>query len=733
MSQHEINRDIVQKDTRPLGQRIGEIFKDLNYFRGLMLTLILLQLLTPALWLLWIFVSLISIAYISDLKLKMPLRVPQDIGGIDPSEYYTLNSTFNYWLFKGTRSRRIYQAAKGILYWGNLRTDDPKQQGMENWSTNSDARTHAFLSGTTGSGKSEALYGIVHNTLCWGSGAIYADGKADISLPFTIWSLCRRTGRDDDFLHMNLLTGGRDPYVDMVSAEKARIQGKEYFTEKNGAARSNTMNPFYGGAADFQLQLLVSLLPKSDGAGSQWQEKAISLADALIRCLRYKHVRGDLTSGIEAIREYMALEELVKLYQEGLAGLLPEAAVMPITSYLKTGLSFNFSLIDNPEKWDQEIRNQHSYLTSQFGRTLSMMMDSYGFVYNVKQPEIDMTDVLLNNRILVISIPSMEKSPQEAEALGKLALACIKLMMAENLGSNYEGTIAEILKSRATASPHPYIIITDELAYYFAQGLAVMYAQARSLGFMMIAAVQDIQGLKRSSAGNETASLLANTKFKYCLALEDTEDTFNLIKLSAGEAYYSTLTGYDYNSGVTSSWSASDNSRIEQKSRLQINDVKSLNSGEGFLIFKDALIKTNAYFIPDELKLTKLKPRVNRFIEIEPPTDLSIITDKIEQVVNTIADSSSIMKRLLATEIQLPILNDPIHRALLDEEYEINYYEDPNNPDEITSLNQQKGRLYKSAINGLSFATNLSSNELFFHEVVHQQNNLSVMETDIQF
>ncbi|EQB6624572.1 hypothetical protein ACYR0R_005915, partial [Escherichia coli] len=90
-----------------------------------------------------------------------------------------------------------------------------------------------------------------------GSGAVYADGKADISLPFTIWSLCRRLGREDDFLHLNLLTAGRDPYLDLLEEEKYRRMGQDYFNTQKGA-RSNTLNPFFSGTADFQVQLMSS-------------------------------------------------------------------------------------------------------------------------------------------------------------------------------------------------------------------------------------------------------------------------------------------------------------------------------------------------------------------------------------------------------------------------------------------------------------------------------------------
>jgi intracellular multiplication protein IcmO len=703
MSQHEIDPSTLRRDTRSFEEKITEWFLDLNNVRLLLISRVVMQVALVAIWPVSLLTSLIFWAMLLDKETKAPMRIPKDVGGDDISEYYTIRTEWKNGIFRGTRERIKYAAAGGILYWGALRTRKKYLKGSEIWSTNSDCRTHVFLAGTTGSGKSESLYGMVYNSLCWGSGAVYADGKADISLPFTIWSLCRRMGRDDDFLHLNLLTAGRDPYLDLLEEEKYRRQGEAYFNPQNGA-RSNSLNPFFSGAADFQVQLMTSLLPKADGSGAQWQEKAVNLVDAIIRCLRYKHLRGDLTSGIQAIQKYLGLENLLELYKEGEAGLLPYAAYSPIANYLKTGLSFDFSLIDEPQKWNSEVRTQHGYLTSQFQRTLQMMIESYGFVYNVRHPDIDLSDVLLNNRILVISIPSLEKSSQEAEALGKLVLSCIRLMMAENLGTKYEGTKAEILQARPTSSPVPSIIITDELAYYYASGLAVMYAQARSLGFMMVAAVQDIQGLKRGSAGEETASLLANTKFKYCLALEDGDDTFSLIQKVSGEGYFSTLSGFDYQSGTVGSWSARKDLRVESRNRINIADVKRLNSGEGFLIFKDSLIEMAAFYIPDNEKQTKLSPRINQFVEIDPPVSLEGYQTK-----KVIHSTELPLASLLLAGITAANTDNPVNDSIVEVEFRIeeelrsSYSDDTETftPSRTLTLAGQKQRLLQAALTAM--------------------------------
>jgi intracellular multiplication protein IcmO len=269
--------------------------------------------------------------------------------------------------------------------------------------------------------------------------------------------------------------------------------------------------------------------------------------------------------------------------------------------------------VDDPSKWDAEVFNQHGYLTGQFSRIFSMMMDTYSHVFSDKYPEIDMMDVLLNDRLLVVMIPSLEKSASEAASLGKLYISSIRLMMAQNLGYKLEGTKEQVLDTKATNAPNPYLIISDELAYYFAAGIAVMFAQARSLGFMMVAAVQDMQGLKRGEAADEAASMLANTKVKWVLALEDPEDTYDFIRKAGGEGYYSVLGGYDESSGaMQSSFRAQAGANIEKRNKIELPDLKKLQAGEGMVIFKDSVVPSSSFYIPDEHKKTsKLSARIN--------------------------------------------------------------------------------------------------------------------------
>lgn len=616
--EHEIAASKLSVDTRTAEQRFFAALVRPTTFRVALVGFIGLQLYLPALWPVWIITIWALVMMFQDHKFRMPLRMPKDVGGIDRTDYFeelVEEGVFS----KSTRSVRRYQDANGILYLGFLRSTSLHEQGRELWLTNSDARTHMFTVGTTGSGKSETLMGIFHNAICWGSGACYGDGKADSNLAFCLWSLARRHGREDDFLILNYLTGGMDPFERIVDEEQHDLS-----TGQTSLAQSNSLNPFAEGSADFLLQLISSLLPRASGDGAQWQQKAINMIDALLRTLCYKRAKGELDISIGIIRHFLALQNLVEFYKEGKEGKIPELAFLPIKAYFETGLpGFNPNLASQPEQWAPEVFNQHGYLTGQFARTLSMMMDTYGFIFEDKYPEIDMLDVLLNNRLLVVMIPSLEKSASEAAALGKLYISSIRLMMAQNLGYKLEGTKAEVLDAKATNAPNPSIIISDELAYYFAEGIAVMFAQARSLGFMMIAAVQDVQGLKRGEAKDESASMIANTKVKWTLALEDPEDTYRLIQAAGGKAFYSTLSGHDTTVGTfINSNKAQQSTKVEMREKIWLSDLKNLNSGEGMVIFKDAVVPAASYYIPDsEKKTTRLKARINRFLQIERPKE----------------------------------------------------------------------------------------------------------------
>ncbi|MBW6055250.1 hypothetical protein HTZ85_25460 [Escherichia coli] len=64
---------------------------------------------------------------------------------------------------------------------------------------------------TTGGGKTETIFALAINPLCWARGFTLVDGKAQNDTARTIWYLARRFGREDDVEVINLANGGKIP------------------------------------------------------------------------------------------------------------------------------------------------------------------------------------------------------------------------------------------------------------------------------------------------------------------------------------------------------------------------------------------------------------------------------------------------------------------------------------------------------------------------------------------
>ena len=79
---------------------------------------------------------------------------------------------------------------------------------------------------------------------------------------------------------------------------------------------------------------------------------------------------------------------------------------------------------------DQDTLLQHGYITMQLVRSFNSLSDTYGYIIKTAQAEVDMADVFLNRRILMVLLPALEKAPAELSNLGKIIVATLKTTMA---------------------------------------------------------------------------------------------------------------------------------------------------------------------------------------------------------------------------------------------------------------------------------------------------------------
>ncbi len=489
--------------------------------------------------------------------------------------------------------------AEGILYLGNV-----DKTNEEVWFTNSDARTHILYLGTTGAGKTEGLKSMVTNALTWASGFVYIDGKADTDLWSSLSSLVRRFGRDDDLLVLNYMTGNSDT-----------------------KAPSNTMNPFSSGSASYLTNMLTSLMPNAEGDNAMWKERAVALVAALMPVMTWKRDNQEIPMSVSTIRDALNLNVVIRLSRDP---AVPEHLKAGLRGYLDTLPGYIDSAFDdegkekpvgpdNPGVDTTTPRQQHGYLAMQFTRSLQSLGDDYGYIFDTQAADVDMLDVVLNRRILIVLIPALEKSSDETANLGKIVAATIKGMMGSTLGSTVEGESATVIENKVTTSATPFMTVFDEVGYYTAQGMAVMAAQARSLGFCLIYSAQDLPAMEKR-VKEEARSITANCNIKIFGKLEDPTQTKEFFEKTVGSSLVMEASGFQLAGGSQSTGSYYDNKQagLQIRSRASYDALRGFKAGMACIAFGEMVIDTQIFYCAPGFAKAM---RVQRFVALPPPDE----------------------------------------------------------------------------------------------------------------
>lgn len=591
---HEHGASEMARDTRPLGQRVAEFFSNPLYVAMMLGVCIGICIIVPAIADLSGFFGLCIFLYAYTRKVSLPCKMPLI------SKLPDYNDTI-----PGTTKPK---PAQGIAFFGN-----EKNTQKEIWFSNDDMRTHVLIFGSTGSGKTETLVSIAFNSLAQGSGFIYIDGKGDNSLYAKVFGMVRRMGRDDDMLLINFMTGARD----VIGAQKSRL--------------SNTMNPFANGSSSMLTQLVVSLMDSGGGGGDgdMWKGRAISFVEALMKILVGMRDAGHILLDANLIRSYFMLEKLEQIVVDRRFPLNEKESVPldsmnaayldPIDNYI-----YNLPGYNKSKKGNQagEVREQHGFITMQLGRTFSSLADTYAHIVRTNLAEVDLKDVVLNRRILVVLLPALEKSPEELSNLGKIIIASLKAMMASGLGDEVEGDYRDVILRKPTNSPTPYVCIMDEYGYYAVPGFAVVPAQARSLGFSAIFAGQDLPAFQKASK-EEAASIGANCNIKICMKMEDPTDTWEFFNKVAGETYATSVSGFQVNAGsMSNNYADTRNASVEKRSRIDLLDLRDQREGDAHIFWRSKIIRARMFYAnPKPAK----KMQVNQYLCVEKPAESTLI------------------------------------------------------------------------------------------------------------
>ena len=505
---------------------------------------------------------------------RLPFRMPMGLYGTDRGDPLP--------------GRRGFAKPEGIFFLGN-RLQDGK-----------DILTHCLLFGTTGSGKTETLVSLSYNALATASGLFYIDPKASPKLAVQIWQMARFLGRDDDFRVLNYGTSGKS-------------KGKSPYRF------SNTNNPFTVGSAESLTQILVSLMPASEGGNQIFADKAQALISGVMYALVDLRDKGLLKLSTSIIRDSLALEKCVAL---ALHPELDEESRASIQAALATsGWIAGRDMKEQPESFAE----QFGYAQSYFGKALSSLTDTYSHIYGAEDGEVDFADSIMQRRILVVLLPSLEKAPAELASLGKISLSAIRNACAVGLGARIEGDAEDVLEALPTDAVGigPYLCIVDEYAAIVTPGFEVVLTQGRGLGIAAIVASQDYAGILEADQKG-AQQMVANTCLKIFMRMQDAEKTWELLRGQAGQSTVLRTTGFNVNEQISSDYRDANSTTVEQEDRVVLRDLQEQIEGEAHFVFSGQIVRGDMFYANPSLKKAQLRvPQLLQLIQENKSNDLA--------------------------------------------------------------------------------------------------------------
>lgn len=463
------------------------------------------------------------------------------------------------------------------------------------WFSDTQMRQHMLVMGTTGAGKTELLLFLSAQAMAMGSGVIFVDGKGDVKTWFRLYSIARRLGVEENLRVLNFGTN-----------------------RKHGEIKydlSNTLNPFTLGDAGQLAEMMSALMAEAGGDGGMWKGRAESMMRALLTALVDLRDLGVLALGPSSLADNMPLDKFAALENDP---RISDLGRLEVKRYLDSLPGYRAG-----GQGKAEADKQHGFLTMQFTEILGLFNNAYGHIMAFKFGEVDMYDVIVNRRCLYVMLPSMEKSGNSVKNLGKIVVNQIRAALSRTLGAGIKGTKAEKLEARPTNSTTPMLCILDEYGSYAVEGFGEVAAQARSIGFSTVFAVQDWASLEKAdSKGNEAQRIWANTNIKIIMKVEDSKSTMPLVIDRIKEGYVLADQGKEVNEdSMMGGMRHQKNVGYKEIKRLDPLKLFKLKNGRMYVIYEDRFHEVQSTYLPDDkggwANVEYVRP--NRLLPLAPP------------------------------------------------------------------------------------------------------------------
>lgn len=353
---------------------------------------------------------------------------------------------------------------------------------------------------------------------------------------------------------------------------------------------------------------------------------------------------------------------MIELYLRAMKGDFSNSSRLALKAFFDTLPGFNMAKALKGDAQDGKASEQYGFLSMQLTKPLGSLADDYGHIFRTPLGEVDIDDVVLNRRILIVLLPALQKAPEEMQMCGKIVVNLVKIMMGNASGSALHGSKQEIVDSKQTRAPSPYIVVLDEAGYYMVKGIDVMMAQARALGFMIIVAGQDISAMQAISP-QIAESAAANASIFAAGKTVDGDKTVGFIQKLFGRTQVSVTSGYTAQSGAMGTkWVDRMDASFQEVDKVKLEELQNMQPGEFYLLFDGTLVRASTFFVGTVGKDGfGDNYSVNKFLKVRGPTDRVPGLDQTVEInfIKSMVDTSEKLLRFTRDAAGLDGLTAP--------------------------------------------------------------------------
>lgn len=329
---------------------------------------------------------------------------------------------------------------------------------------------HLMLVGASGVGKTTLGLWLIWQQICQGGGVLFIDAKLDVDTLDTMAYFMRAIGRENDFYVLNV----------------------------NDPDHSHTYNPILSGDADEVASRLLNLLPSSenDPGADHYRQSANHALTVIVGALKAARFRYHFTDLTILLQSADAMEWMLRQVPEG-----PER--MALSVFLDKYRRRERGGGDRPPRAALDVNKMKDTLGGMAGRLALFAQGKFGEVFNTYAPQIDLSSIVTNNKVIYVMLPTMAKDTASIN-LGKMIL------------SDLRTATARVQAMPKTKRPWPpYLVFADEMGSYTMPGIARLFEQARSANIAMIPAFQAFGNLREVS--REFADILVQNTWSKAL------------------------------------------------------------------------------------------------------------------------------------------------------------------------------------------------------------------------